>query len=161
MSEEVTTTVSTLPTVSQPAPQRGAVGAQHYKNKRLTREGMLHVVRNGGSVTHKGMIINTEAALPSEADLAIDSPDPAAVSIARNNLRAQLDLVSRQLNDLEAANKQVGTSDAEANDTDDDLDDLKKEELLQRAHDLQLQVTDKSTRAEIILAIRSKMSPAK
>lgn len=59
----------------------------HYRNGKLTLEGMRAVHARGGSVLHNGQVIRPGEKLPSEADLA--KGDQVAEQQARENLLRQ------------------------------------------------------------------------
>ena len=67
----------------------------------LTRAGMEQVLREGGSVLHKGQVITTAAGLPSEADLAAGDED--ATRRALEGLEAQEKSLQEQRKKLLAA----------------------------------------------------------
>lgn len=77
----------------------GAVRPHHYREGKLTREGMVHVINSGGSVVHEGKIYNSLATLPTEADLAKDDIDAQKTARANiNRRRAELDAEEATLN---------------------------------------------------------------
>jgi hypothetical protein len=82
---------------------QGIPGAHpdHYRDGKLTREGMVAAVRRGGSVLHKGAVINDERKLPSEADLA--QGDARATQQALAGLDAQQRELDAQRQKLLAA----------------------------------------------------------
>jgi hypothetical protein len=74
--------------------------AGNYKDGKLTRSGMEHVIRSGGSVLHDGTVYTKLDTLPSEADLAKGDAD--AENAARENLLRQREALDQQLASLGA-----------------------------------------------------------
>jgi hypothetical protein len=66
----------------------------HDPQGNLTRAGMEQVLREGGSVLHKGQVIGRAEALPTEADLA--AGDEQATAKALEGLKAQRDALDAQ-----------------------------------------------------------------
>jgi hypothetical protein len=91
---------------------QGIPGAHpdHYRDGKLTREGMVAAVRRGGSVLHKGAVINDERKLPSEADLA--QGDARATQQALAGLDAQQRELDAQRQKLLGQGNRVGDAPA-------------------------------------------------
>ena len=68
------------------------------RNGKLTRNGAAEIIREGGSVCIKGVVISDLAALPSEAYFA--KGDANAEAIARRNLEREIAEKQAQLNAL-------------------------------------------------------------
>jgi hypothetical protein len=84
--------------VSQPAAAAGP--APHYREGKLTRAGMEHAIRTGGSVTINGAVINTLDRLPTEVDLA--RGDDVAEAAALENINRQRAALDAQEASLKA-----------------------------------------------------------
>lgn len=72
--------------------------ADHRVDGKLTRAGMEHAIRAGGSVIHDGRVVSRIEDLPTEAQLA--KGNTAAEDAALNNInrqRAELDAQEAQL----------------------------------------------------------------
>lgn len=95
-------------------PTGGAVTASHYRDGNITREGMEHVIRGGGSVIRDGRVYNNVAQLPSAAEMAKASGDKDEVARVRRDMQAQVDDLNRQLADLK---KPAAASSADGNAT--------------------------------------------
>lgn len=82
-----------------PASSPAVANAGHYtRDGKLTRAGMEHVIRSGGSVVHEGKVYSKMEHLPSEADLAKGDADAEAAALENiNRQRAQLDAQEAQL----------------------------------------------------------------
>jgi hypothetical protein len=81
------------------------------KNNMLTRAGMEQVIREGGTVQHKGKLYSRIESLPSEADLAAGDEDAERRALAgleeqQRALDAQRDRLSRAAADRAKAAKQ-------------------------------------------------------
>jgi hypothetical protein len=88
------------PSPVNPPQQQLPVDQSHYRNGRITRHGMEHVIRSGGSVIHNGKHITKIDDLPTSADLA-NTPEERAA--ARAQLESQQKQVNDQLAQLDAA----------------------------------------------------------
>ena len=66
----------------------------------LTRAEMVEIIRRGESVSIAGHIYNSEAGLPSEAQLAVG--DPAAEAAAERDLHSKIDALTAQLGALKS-----------------------------------------------------------
>jgi hypothetical protein len=79
--------------VASPTADAPATGPQ-YVNGRLTRAGMEHVIRGGGSVSHNGQTLTRIDELPPEAALA--AGDEQAEDQARANIDARRAALDRE-----------------------------------------------------------------
>lgn len=68
---------------------------------RMTRDEMAQVIRDGGCVELAGRMILTEAALPTEADLAVGDPAQEATALAA--LQTQMIALQAQMTKLTPA----------------------------------------------------------
>ena len=79
----------------------------------LTRSEMEKVIRSKGSVLYDGAIITSIAELPTDATLA--KGDKEKEDAARKDLKAQLEAISKQLEELDADKTEAkAASDAKA-----------------------------------------------
>lgn len=80
----------------------------HYKGGKITRQGMEHVIRGGGSVLHNGRIIAQAQDLPSEVDLA--GTDAAALDNAEADLDRREQSLATERARLATARRQQQTA---------------------------------------------------
>lgn len=115
--QPVQAATSDAPAPAANAPQQQlAVNSGHYKNGRITRAGMVHVIRGGGTVVlhepviaksgdYAGQVVGAAKTrhirriedIPSEAELA-ESPEEKAA--ARRQLQAERERLDKQIADL-------------------------------------------------------------
>lgn len=76
------------------APEPAAPAQPHHRDGRLTRAGMEHVIRSGGSVLHEGRTLTRVEELPSEAALAAGDED--ATRTALDNLQRRREALERE-----------------------------------------------------------------
>lgn len=88
---------TTPPRTPEPPQQRLPVDASHFRNGRITRHGMLHAIKSGGSVILNGRHIARAEDIPTDVELAETAEDRAA---ARDRLEQQQRDIERQLASL-------------------------------------------------------------
>ena len=80
----------------------------YQEGARLGRQGMLAVLRAGGSILYHGRLITQEAEMPSDAELA--KGNTAAVARARVSMQAQIATLEAQMRALDSGVQGAGTT---------------------------------------------------
>lgn len=89
--QNLTPSASNLPTPPPRPPRR---------NPKLTRDDMIKVIREGGSVIHQGEMITHESQLPTEEDISRGDKDREET--ARQSLDDQIASLNRRRDALDA-----------------------------------------------------------
>lgn len=105
---------------------------------------MEDVIESGGSVLHEGKLHTSAVTLPSKAALASSEQEKAA---AGSDLDAQIAELQKQRDALNKTGESV--EDSNLDDSFEELMKHKREELVERAGQMQIEVAETATKAEI------------
>lgn len=122
----------------------------------MKRSEMEQVIAAGGSVLHEGRLHTSVATLPSKAQMAKSDEDKAA---AAGDLDAQIAALQAQRAALKTSVKAETTGGDEGGGKDDTLEELMKhtrEQLIEKARELGVEIGEQDTKAQISKAILAK-----